>query len=201
MYEELKRQLAIEMYNKGMIKFGEFKLSSGLISPFYIDLRLIPSYPNVAKLTTKLLIKTVEHVDYDYIVGIVTSGVSLASFMSYELNKPMGYVRVERKNHGLRKFVEGVVDNRKVLIVDDVATTGSTLMIAVKTLKNDGARIAGALVVVDREQGAEEILRKVGIKLYYIFKVTELFKILLEEKLINKETYEKVINYINKWKQ
>ncbi len=196
MYREMKRRLAIEMYDKGMIKFGEFKLSSGLTSPFYIDLRLIPSYPELVELATKLLIKTVEHVDYEYIVGIATGGIALASFMAYELKKPMGYVRLERKGHGLLKSVEGIVNNRNVLIVDDVATTGSTLVTAAKTLENSGAKIASALVIVDREQGAEESLKKIGVKLYWVFKVTELFRILLTENLIGRDTYERVIKYI-----
>ncbi len=188
-----------EFYRVGIIKFGKFRLSSGMESPYYIDLRRLYSFPDLAFKVINELIRVI-NAPYDAVVGVATAGIPLAAYIAFTKKIPMGYVRIERKSHGLESKVEGVVGGRKVLVVDDVATTGQSLLSSAKTLKSLGAEVVAAAAIVDREQGAEETLASAGIKLYSLIKVTEMFRVLLEEGLISKEVYDEVIEYTKKSK-
>jgi len=188
-----------EFYRVGIIKFGKFRLSSGMESPYYIDLRRLYSFPDLACRVIKELISTID-VEYNAVVGVATAGIPLAAFMAFIKRVPMGYVRVEHKGHGLESKIEGVVGGRRVLVVDDVATTGMSLLSASRALRSMGAEVVAAAAVVDREQGAEETLASAGIRLYSLIKITEMFKVLLEEGLISREVYDEVIEYTKKFK-
>jgi len=188
-----------EFYRLGIIKFGRFRLSSGMESPYYIDLRRMYSFPDLAFSVVNELIKVID-VLYEAVVGVATAGIPLAAYIAFIRKLPMGYVRVERKGHGLESRVEGVVEGRKVLVVDDVATTGQSMLSAAETLKSLGAEVVAAAAIVDREQGAEETLAAAGIKLYSLIKVSEMFRVLLEEGLISRELYEEIIEYTRKSK-
>jgi len=188
-----------EFYRVGIIKFGKFRLSSGMESPYYIDLRRLYSFPDLAFKVINELVAIID-TPYDAVVGVATAGIPLAAYIAFTKKIPMGYVRVERKCHGLKSKVEGIAEGRKVLVVDDVATTGQSLLLSAKTLKSLGAEVVAAAAIVDREQGAEGTLASAGIKLYSLIRVTEMFKVLLEEGLISKEIYDEVIKYTKKSK-
>jgi len=190
--------LAIELYKCGMVKIGSFKLTSGLESPYYIDLRQLYSYPELRSRVVEELIERFEILkSSDVVVGIATSGLALAAFIAAKLNKPLAYVRIERKEHGSRSLVEGNVSGKTVVIVDDVATTGGSLEHAVTALKSLGAIPLAAVTVVDREQGARQRLKNIGIELYSLITSREIFEFLYSAKIIVAEDYERVISYIN----
>lgn len=188
-----------ELYKVGIIKFGKFRLSSGMESPYYIDLRRLYSFPNLAYRVIGELINIID-VGYNAVVGVATAGIPLAAYIAFTKKIPMGYVRIERKQHGLESRIEGAVKGWKVLVVDDVATTGMSLLTSANSLRSMGAEVVAAAAVVDREQGAEETLSSAGIKLYTLIKVTEMFKALLKDGLISEETYNEVIKYTKKFK-
>jgi len=190
--------LAIELYKCGMVKIGSFKLTSGLESPYYIDLRQLYSYPELRSRVVEELIERFEILkSSDVVVGIATSGLALAAFIAAKLNKPLAYVRIERKEHGSRSLVEGNVSGKTVVIVDDVATTGGSLEHAVTALKSLGAIPLAAVTVVDREQGARQRLKNIGMELYSLITSREIFEFLYSAKIIAAEDYERVISYIN----
>jgi len=148
------------------IKLGNFVLSSGGESKIYIDLRAILSHPRELKSLVKLCCRVVGELEFDILAGVESSGIPLATALALELEKPMIYVRKEAKGHGLRKKVEGDVQpGAKALIVDDVATTGSSIEDAAKALRSEGLLVSDAFVVVDREEGADERLAKQGVRL------------------------------------
>ncbi len=186
-----------EFYKLGIIKFGKFKLSSGIESPYYIDLRRLYSFPDLAFRVVNELIKAI-NARYDAVIGVATAGIPLATYISFIKKIPMGYARIEKKSYGLKSVVEGVVKDKEVLVVDDVATTGQSLLSSAEALKSLGAKVVAAAVIVDREQGAEEALASAGIKLYSLIKVTKMFEVLLKERLISREAYEEVIEYTKK---
>uniref|UniRef100_A0A7C4BBF2 Orotate phosphoribosyltransferase n=1 Tax=Ignisphaera aggregans TaxID=334771 RepID=A0A7C4BBF2_9CREN len=190
--------LAIELYKCGMVKIGSFRLTSGLESPYYIDLRQLYSYPELRSRVVEELIERFEILKgSDVVVGVATSGLALAAFIAAKLNKPLAYVRIERKEHGSRSLVEGNVSGKTVVIVDDVATTGGSLEHAVTALKSLGAIPLAAVTVVDRGQGARQRLKNIGIELYSLITSREIFEFLYSAKIIAAEDYERVISYIN----
>jgi len=194
------RELAIKLFEINAIKFGEFKLKSGKKSPIYIDLRIIPSYPDVLDFVTDAYIRVIESLNlkFDKIAGVPTSAIPLASIVSFKLKKPMIYIRKEKKDYGTGKVVEGVLyKGEKILILDDVATTGSSIMEAVNKIRVEGGLVNEAVVLIDREQGANSNLNKEGIKLYSFTKIRDVLMALKSENLIDKETYRRVIEYIS----
>ncbi len=192
--------LAIELYRKGMVKIGQFKLSSGLESPFYIDLRKLYSYPEIIETVVNAAINTINLDEYDNIAGIATSGLALASFIACKARKPLSYVRIERKEHGTKSLVEGDVASKNILIVDDVATTGGSLEHAYLALREHGGNPTGVFVVIDREQGARERLGRYGLRFYLLLTAKELFSILRNEGYIDEEKYNKIIEYLKRYR-
>jgi len=145
--------LAAELFRHGCVLFGEFRLSSGALSPYYIDLRRVPSFPRLLQTVVEAYIRKIreERIKFDRIAGIATAGIPIASVLAYRLEKPFLYVRKEEKTHGTGKRVEGVVEaGERVLLVDDVVTTGSNLLLAASALREQGARVEDVLVLIDR---------------------------------------------------
>ncbi len=195
------QELIHELYKVGVVKIGSFVLSSGITSPFYIDMRRIYSYPKIMRLIIDEVSKRVDLTQYDVLVGVATSGVALAAFVAAVTNKPMAYVRLERKDHGMLSQVEGEVEGRTSLIVDDVATTGDSIIKTYEILKNAGAVPTGALVVVDREQGAEERVRSLGMRYHYVMTARQLFNTLKNDGLLNGAIYEEIMKYLESYRR
>ncbi|QKQ99556.1 orotate phosphoribosyltransferase [Metallosphaera tengchongensis] len=163
------------LLRRKLLLIGSFILTSGKTSPYYIDLRRFPSFPEFSDVVSDAIEK-VKGVDFDFVVGIATGGVPLASYLACRLGKPMGYVRVEKKGHGTDKLVEAEVADRKVLLVDDVATTGGSLERAIMEVKRSGAKSVHALVIVDREEGSAERLEKIGVKLMPVYRISDILR-------------------------
>lgn len=198
-YIKLKEKLVKQLYEIGAIKFGEFTLSSGKSSPVYIDLRIIVSYPEALRNAIRAYETILEEkrIEPMLIVGVAVGGLPIASILSYKLNKPMVYVREKEKKHGTKKMIEGVIRYREnIVIIDDVATTGNSILKANNALRTEGASSKNALVLVDREQGAKEALKKENIELHSFLKISEMMDILKKSDLIDEGTYRKVLTYI-----
>ncbi|MGQ4832664.1 MAG: orotate phosphoribosyltransferase [Candidatus Asgardarchaeia archaeon] len=198
MSEELKR-LSKLLIDIGAIKFGKFKLTSGLMSPFYIDLRVIPSFPEVFDFATSIYSNLIlrNNLKFDKIVGVPTAGIPIASVVAYKLKIPLIYLRKEEKKHGLRKSIEGVYNkNDVVVIIDDIATTGKSIIESAEKLRKEGLIVKYAIVLVDREQGATNKLYEYGISLISFAKITEIMNVLYKLQLIDKEKYDTVIKYV-----
>jgi len=190
----------LEIYKLGFVKFGSFKLSSGKVSPYYIDLRTLPSYPQLYKQVMLALARLIEETcgSFDVVAGIETSGIVHAAYLGCLTGKPVAYVRKKAKDHGLAKLVEGVVEGEKVVLVDDVSTTGNTLASAVEALRATGALVECAFVIVDRCEGAREKLEKIGVVLKPLITVHEIFSILEKNNLLDKTVVEAVRKYLER---
>jgi len=195
-----KEDLALELFRLGLVKIGKFRLTSGLESPFYIDLKGLIGYPALLREIATMLFNTAkEKCAFDMVVGIATGGIPIVSFISCLFNIPMAYVRKEKREHGTMRLVEGDIRKKRVLLVDDVATTGGSLEKAVKVLRGNEGLIDYAIVIVDREQGARKRLSALGVKLLSLLTARELFQILWKGNIISRDTYELILDYIKKY--
>ena len=188
--EELPRILI----HTGALKFGMFTLAGGKLSPYYLDLRILPSFPDAFHASIELLGRTAKAVEgIAKIAGIPTGGLPWASVVAYNLSKPLVYVRKEVKSHGREKMVEGLLaPGDKVLLVDDVITSGKNILDASQTLRAEGGVVEDALVLVDREEGGREHLLKVGMKLHSVTRISDLAKRLLDMDAITDAQYEEL---------
>jgi len=122
-----------------------------------------------------------------------------ASVLAYTLSKPLVYVRKEVKHHGREKMVEGLLaPGDKVLLVDDVITTGKNILDAMQTLRNEGGVVEDALVLVDREEGGREHLLKSGLKLHAVTRISELAQRLLDMDAISESQFEELTTQLQK---
>lgn len=191
-----ERILARLLVETGALQLGEFTLTSGLKSLVYIDLRRLPSYPTAFRAVLTLLHAATLEAEYDTVVGVATAGIAWATGLALYTGKPMAYVRSGRKQHGLGRRVEGLVEGRRALVVDDVATTGGSLAAAVEALRAAGAEPVYALVIVDREQGARERLAEAGVELLRVATLRGVLRAAVEEGLVPREDAQRVIDQL-----
>ena len=199
---EFIKEFAMFLHKKGIIKFGEFTLASGKKSSYYVDLRLVPSYPQEFRKMVKFLEnKITEDIGLDKfesIVSVPTGGLVIASALAIETVKPLIYVRSKPKNYGTSKSVEGKIQQgMNVVMIDDVATTGGSVVNAIKSLKEEKISIKDAYVNVNRMEGATEALPQLDVKLHSILDILEISQILFNENIINGDILDKVKNQIN----
>ena len=184
----------------GALQFGVFTLSGGKLSPYYLDLRIVPSFPDAFRNCVGLMAKAAREIaSVDKIGGIPTGGLPWASVLAFSLEKPLVYVRKEIKHHGREKMVEGILSpGNKILLVDDVITTGRNILDALKTLRAEGGVVEDALVLVDREEGGREHLSKEGVRLHAVTRISDLAKRLLDMDAITETQYEELTTQLPK---
>ena len=191
------------LFKNEIIKFGDFTLASGKKSSYYVDLRLVPSYPHEFRKMVKYLENEITQdiglEKFDSIVSVPTGGLVIASALAIETVKPLIYVTSKPKDYGTSKSVEGKIhDEMKVVMIDDVATTGGSVVNAIKSLKEVNIVINDAYVIVNRMEGANEALEELGVKMHSILDILQITEILHEQNLIDQEILDKVKKQINK---
>lgn len=190
-------EIASFLLKSNALQFGVFKLASGRESSYYIDLRIIVSFPKHFRLTIGALRETLTNqigLDFDSLGSIPTSGLVFCSALAYEIAKPLIYIRKEQKGHGISKMIEGYLKpGTKVLLVDDVATTGISVSYAVEVIRSNGGIIENVLAIVSRLEGAEEKLKKMGVNLISVTTINEIVNVLNNKGLIDENTLESVI--------
>ena len=202
-FEKEKSELSRILHKIGAIKFGTFKLASGRVSPYYIDLRIVPSFPDafqrVCNLYVKLLEKDLGAENVNRIAGIPTAGIPFASAVSYLMKKPFIYIRPKVKLHGRERRIEGVLmPGDRVLLVDDLITTGLSLMKAAKAIKAEGGVVKDALVMLEREEGGKQRLLKDGIRLHYLLTAREAAAKLYELGAIEEDQLKTILKQTKK---
>jgi len=201
--KKLVQELAMVLVKVKAIQFGTFTLVSGKISSYYVDLRAVPSYPGAYRSLTEAYNEYIGHEfkgsSYDAIAGIPTAGLTLSSPAALKLAKPMIYVRKDTKDHGRGKQVEGATKpGWRVLVLDDVITTGGSIISAIESLRAEGCEVTDSAVVLDRLEGGAAALKKVGVKLHAMTDVLEIVKVLRAEGLLSAEETNAVTTQVKK---
>lgn len=176
---ELKKKL-FNLLEKEALKRGDFVLSSGKTSNYYLDGRVITLLPEGAYLAASIILELARDKKIDAIGGPTLGAdpiVGAIACLSHINGTPIKtfIVRKGAKEHGTQRRIEGpeLRDKERVILVDDVATTGKALIEAKEALDNINVRVDCAIVIVDRNEGAKENLAKSGIKLEAIFTVKD----------------------------
>ena len=194
---EFVKEFAIFLFKNNIIKFGNFTLSSGKKSSYYIDLRLVPSFPHqfrkMIKNLQKLIIQKIGLDNFDSLVSIPTGGLIIGSALAIETVKPLIYVRNKPKDHGTTKSLEGkILSGMQVMMIDDVATTGTSILNGIKELKAEGLSISNACVIINRLEGADKLLNSVGVILHQLTDILEITETLFQEKLVSEDILEEI---------
>jgi orotate phosphoribosyltransferase len=202
----LMKQVGILLIKNNAVKFGDYILTSGKKSPYYIDLRQTISSPItmdwIANSLTRIVVNEIGISRIDKILGVPTAGVPFATVVSQKLGIPLIYYRQARKEHGVRKKVEGILDrNDRVLIVDDLITTGDSVIEAAEVVRDQGGVVNEMVVLLDREQGGEENLRKSRIEPHLLFKISDAMNWLHSVHLISDDIYRALTSYLEEEKK
>ncbi|XP_013143329.1 PREDICTED: uridine 5'-monophosphate synthase isoform X1 [Papilio polytes] len=195
-------ELAINLFKIDAVKFGEFTTKSGMKTPVYFDLRVIVSYPAIMESISNLLYSSsLISLEYDHLCGVPYTALPIATLLSVKANKSMLMRRKEAKSYGTKKLIEGHFSkNQKCCIVEDVVTSGSSVLETVNDLRKEGLVVEEAVIILDREQGGKQNLEKNKVKIMSLLTMSELIKILVDNNCITKEIGVEVTNYLNSTK-
>jgi orotate phosphoribosyltransferase len=175
-----------EIIRKRSFGRGEITLASGRKSDFYFNLKPTMLDPEGATLLAELTYEALKDDELDYVGGLEMGAVPLAGAiaqLSWIKGHPIAafFVRKKPKEHGARLAVEGLakgesLDGKRIVIVEDVTTTGSSAMKAVEAVREAGGMVALVLTMVDREEGATEAFAEAGLAFRSLYKATEFLK-------------------------
>jgi len=194
-----KKEFVLYLYKIGAIKFGEFKLKSGITSPFYVDLRLMVSYPDLMNEMANMIIEKIKGKEFDLITGIPYTALPVASIISSRLKVPLVFARKEEKTYGTKKLIEGnYKENDTVLIIDDIITTGESKIETANLFKEAHMNVKDVVVFVDRSFNAKEFLKRYGLELSSIISIDEVLEILRENGFIRDKVVEEIKTFIKK---
>jgi len=170
--------LANALLDTGCVKFGQFTLKSGLISPIYIDLRQLVSYPQVLVKVAEAYLPVLKSLTFERLAALPYAGLPIATAISLQGGWPVIYPRKEVKEYGTRAEIEGVYrPGERVVVIDDLATTGSSKFEAIEKLTNAGLWVSDVVVLIDRQSGAKEALAEKGFYMHAIFTLSQLLDI------------------------
>jgi len=168
-------QLVLALHDLGCIQFGHFTLASGQVSPIYIDLRLLVSDPATLRMVARAYTHMLRHLQFDRIAAIPYAGLPIGTAVALEAGRPLIYPRKEVKGHGTQRAIEGKFEpGERVVVLDDVITTGGSKLTAIEPLEAAGLKVQDVVVLLDREQGGKEELAEQGYQLHSVLTMREL---------------------------
>jgi len=201
---DIASEVAGALYRSGCLKFGTFKIKSGALSPYYIDLACLLSSPKdlgvLADVAAGEIRRITSSERIDKLASIELKGALLLPSIACKVNLPCIVVRKEEKMYGATGRIAGaeVVSGESILFFDDVVSEGMSKVEGIKPLEELGAEVKHVMVVVDREQGGRENLERLGYKVHALAKISELVDRLLQSAHISEEQADAVLNYIKK---
>jgi len=150
-------RLVERLLEVGALKFGDFLLSSGKRSNVYVDIKLAVTYPDILEMIAKGIAEILKKYDFDRVACIELGGVPIATAVSLKTMKPLVIFRKEQKSHGLGGDMIGEIrGGERVAIVEDVITTGRSVLSVAERVKKRGGEVAVIVAVVDREEAEIE---------------------------------------------
>jgi len=192
------------LYSSGCLKFGSFRIKSGALSPYYVDLACLLSSPKdlctIADIAANRIKQIATSAKIDKLASIELKGALLLASIGCRTGLPCTVVRKEEKTYGATGRIAGasVSKGERVLFFDDVVSEGLSKLEGIKPLEQLGATVENILIVVDRQQGGRQNLENKGYRVHALASISELANSLLQRKRISRQQTDAVLNYIKK---
>lgn len=187
---KMKEKMILDLHEVHIIDFGKFKLKSGIMSPYYIDLRLLVTFPHLLELVSDVLWEKIRLKPFDLIAGVPYAALPMSTAISLRYNRPMIFLRKEKKDYGKGKIIEGIYHKGQyVVIVDDVISDGASKFETIKPIEEVGLEVSQIIVLLDRGQGGPQTLMKKG---YYCTAITNMEEVLEVLYKHGRITYEQL---------
>lgn len=190
--------LARDLIASGCVRFGEFKLKSGILSPIYMDLRRLVTHPAILRRVAQAYAAKLATLQFDRLAGIPYAALPIATAVGLEMGRPMVYPRREAKEYGTRATVEGdFVPGETIVVIDDLTTTGGSKLEAIEKLEEVGLVVRDIVVLIDRGQGAAELLERAGYQLHTVVTLPTLLAEWVRTGAITQQQFEQVTAFLN----
>ena len=187
-------QFALTLYDIGAVRLGKFKLHSGKKSRIYLDLRLLVSFPDALRQAAAIYHAILATLAFDLLAAPPLAGLPLGTAVSLDMNVPMVFPRKTAKSYGTGKAIEGVWEvGQTAVIIDDVITSGDSILQAIVPLKAAGLQVRDAVILVDREQGGRQTLADNNYALHAAMTIRQLLAILESHDRISSKQRAKVL--------
>jgi len=196
--------VADALIQSGALKFGRFKLKSGIVSPYYIDLSWLLSSPESFNAIVNLVAQEIKQLTLkrriDKLASIELKGALILPSVACKLGIPCIIVRKELKSYGIHGRIAGgtIGTGERFIFFDDVVTSGESKIEGMKPIEEAGGRIETILVVVDREQGGKEELEQRGYQVASVTTISEIIRSLLKAEKIPHSQAKEILEYIRK---
>lgn len=173
-------ELSLALHKAGCVQLGQFKLKSGLLSPIYVDLRLLVSHPPLLRRVGSLLAERAQVFKFDVLAAIPYAALPIGVAVSLAMDLPLVYPRKEVKDYGTERSVEGAFKRgQTALLIDDLITKGHSKIEAIALLEAAGLKVKDVLVLVDREQGGVEELDAHGYAVHAVLTLSQILDVLV----------------------
>jgi orotate phosphoribosyltransferase len=188
------KDLALTLFEIGAVRLGRFTLHSGRISPIYLDLRLLVSYPAALRQVIAAYRPQLDKLAFDLLAATPLAGLPIGTALCLELDVPLVYPRPP-KGHGTGKQIEGHWRSGQTAVaIDDLVTSGDSVLGGIRQLEEAGLRVKDAVVLIDREQGGREMLQEKGITLHSAASLGQLLMVLEKSGRITPEQRLEVVH-------
>jgi len=161
----------------GCVKFGSFTMKSGIVSPIYIDLRLLASHPKLLAMVAGSYLPVIKGLNFDCLAAIPYAALPIGTAISIRMGVPMIYHRREVKEYGTQATIEGMFEEGETaLVIDDLITTGGSKLEAIERLTSAGLKVCDIAVLIDRQSTKSEPLAEAGVRLHSVFTLDDLLQ-------------------------
>lgn len=199
----IMKSLALELLKIGCIKFGSFRLKlheknpDAPLSPIYIDLRLLRSFPDVMDLAVRVYKQLIQGIIFDCLADVPTAATPITAILSHEIRVPMISPRQDVKSHGVARKIDGIYKPGQIaLLIDDLITKADSKLDSIATLRENGLKVTDVVVLVDREQGGITELSKHKCHCQRAFTLKELLDYYNVKKAISPVDYDRTMAYL-----
>lgn len=197
MIEKQVRELALALHATGCVQFGQFKLKSGLLSPIYVDLRLLVARPALLRQVGDVLAAQARSLQFDVLAAIPYAALPIGVAVALALDAPLVYPRKEVKNYGAERSVEGAFQSgQTALLIDDLITKGHSKLEALAPLEAAGLKVKDILVLIDREQGGVEELDAHGYTVHAVLTLAQILDVLVEAGKLEPERRDQIRQWL-----
>ena len=190
--------LALTLYDIGAIQFGRFRLHSGRESRIYIDLRVLVSFPDALRQATAAYRTVLDGLPFDLLVATPLAGLPIGTALCLDMDRPLIYPRKTAKSYGTGKNIEGRWSiGQTVVVVDDLITSGDSILETIATVKAAGLKVHDAVVLIDREQGGRAMLEEQGYRVHAVMSLRQTLDILHDNGRLNQSQLDEVLSSLN----
>jgi uridine monophosphate synthetase len=197
MLTDAEKKLIDDLYAIQALKFGEFKLKSGALSPFYVDLRVIISFPTILQAIARRILDLLAPLTFQRVAGIPYAGLPIATAVSLAGGFPMLYARKEAKDYGTRRVIEGkFAAGETVVLIDDVITDGASKFEAAEPLLQAGLVVKDFAIFLDRDQGGADRLREKGYALHSALRISDVLAHLRDAGHLPPQMFSRCMDFI-----